>query len=134
MEVKIVRLKETEKETLGVLYIDGDFICNILELSWKDNQHNISCIPTGTYRVVKRYNQKHKHHFHILNVPNRSWILIHTANYYSQIRGCQIPGTKLLDINNDGELDVVNSTIALGVLNDLLPDDFDIKIINNFDK
>jgi hypothetical protein len=52
----------------------------------------ISCIPEGRYEIVKRYNAKFKWHFIIMNVPNRSFILIHPANdALKELKGCIAP-------------------------------------------
>ena len=42
-------------------------------------------------------------------MPNRSEILIHKGNYYTDILGCILIGSDLADINKDGLLDVTNS-------------------------
>jgi len=72
-----------------------------LELPWKDNQQKVSCIPLGTYSVKRRHSDRFKEHFHIQDVPNRTWILIHPGNYYTQIMGCVLVGGGFSDINND---------------------------------
>lgn len=131
--IKIRRLYEN-KQTLGILGIEQDgklvFTCCTLELPWKDNQRSISCIPRGTYKVKKRGPLDHRNyvHFIIQDVPNRSYILIHTANYSSQIAGCIIVGDRHTDINHDGLLDVANSTVTLKKMVDILPDEFELEI------
>ena len=59
-------------------------------------------IPAGLYTVVKRKSAKYGWHFHILDVPNRSLILIHNEiiNSY-QLLGCVAVGKKHIDINKD---------------------------------
>jgi len=131
--VEIIRTFRTDKQTLGQLYIDKEFVCFTLELPWKNNEKLISCIPAKKYKVKKRYSRKHKNHFHILDVKNRSYILIHSGNFYTDINGCLIVGTGYKDINNDGYLDVINSRKAMKELLKLLPDEFELKIIDNFD-
>lgn len=117
-----------EKCTLGTLsiYLDGrDAFDNVqsplvrlatLELPWKDNQRNISCIPEGTYMCVPRSSVKHGAHFHLVNVPQRSLILIHVANYISQLQGCIAPGMQHSDINKDGIMDVASSGAAMNII------------------
>jgi len=102
--------------------------CYTLELPWKNNSTNISCIPAGKYRVIKRFSDQYQHHFHVLNVPGRSMILIHTGNFYTQTKGCILVGTALSDINADGFQDVTNSKIAMTRLNQMMPDKFEISI------
>lgn len=127
MIVKIVRTFPNEKQTLGKLFIINEsiieFDCHTLELTWKDNKKDVSCIPTGTYRMKRRFSDKYGQHWHILDVPGRDMILIHTGNFHSQIRGCVLVGMGLADINKDGYLDVTESKVALERMNDILVDD-----------
>ena len=99
-----------------------------LELPWELNATNVSCIPEGLYIVRKRFTKERGWHFHILNVPNRSSILIHKGNYVTDILGCQLPGIGLTDLNEDGLLDVTSSGVALGEMLDILPHEFTYKI------
>ena len=126
--LEIKRQESCEKQTLGTLYYEGKEVCKTLELPWLENQRRVSCIPKGTYKVVKRYSQKYKHHFHILDVENRDWILIHHGNYYTDILGCILVGKSHTDINGDGLLDVTSSVATMKILNDLLPDNFELVI------
>ncbi len=129
MKVEIVRTYQP-KQTIGQFYIDGIEFCKTLELQWLDNTRSKSCIPEGVYKVVKRLaHEKRKYnHFHITNVPGRSYILIHTGNYSSQILGCILVGDKHIDINKDGLLDVANSTATLQKLYDKMPTEFELVI------
>lgn len=127
--------KSKKVQTLGELTVfDGDeviFTCKTLELPWKDNKKNISCIPEGNYEVKKRYSERYKHHFHILNVPDRSFILIHSGNYYTHTQGCILVGETHTDINADGFRDVTSSRKTIALLNQNLPDNFEINISEN---
>lgn len=114
----IERVLETEKEIVGNLYfLDKNdavvFSCNTLDLKYRDNKNNVSAYPTGKYKVKQRTSAKYKKHLHILDVPNRSYILIHNANYYRQLRGCTAVGYDLIDIDGDSELDVTDSVKTL---------------------
>lgn len=129
MKVEILRTYQP-MQTIGELHIDGVEFCKTLELKWLNNTRSKSCIPEGTYKIVKRLaHEKRKYdHFHILNVPNRSYILIHTGNYSSQILGCVLVGDRHIDMNTDGLLDVANSTITLEKLYARMPNEFDLTI------
>lgn len=136
MKLLIERNKEQKspKQTIGKLsVIDKSgkviFTCHTLELPWKNNQKQVSCIPPAMYCVKKRHSAKYGNHFHILNVPNREYILIHQGNYYTQILGCVLVGSALADINKDGIADVTNSVATMKKLNELLPNDFQVEII-----
>lgn len=64
------------------------------------NLNKISCIPEGIYQIVKRYSNRFKDHYWIINVPNRSLILIHPANNAKkELQGCIAP---VLTLENDG--------------------------------
>lgn len=100
IEFKIVRKLETMLSTTGELYINGELECYTLELPWVDNIRNVSRIPDGDYRVRVRdgvsVGSRFKYlHLHVLDVPDRSFILMHTGNRPSQIRGCILVGEEL---------------------------------------
>lgn len=133
MELLIERINDSRTQTIGKLFVleTGGCVkysCDTLELPWKDNQRNISCIPEGEYEVEKRFSAKFKNHFHITNVPGRSYILIHIGNYYTDIRGCVLVGSGLSDINGDGHRDVINSGDTLADLLGLMPNRFKLKV------
>jgi len=133
MRVIIDRLNEGDKQTESLLTILNEkeetiFNCYTLELPWNDNKKQISCIPKGEYNVEKRQSTKYKNHFHVLDVPNRSYILIHQGNYNWHTKGCILVGKTLTDINNDGLRDVTSSVATMNKLNDILPNYFKLQI------
>ncbi len=82
--------------TNGKIECEGKFICNTIELPWKNNETKVSCIPEGKYFIKKRYSNKFKWHLEVLDVKNRSLILFHPANNAMQeLKGCIAPVTKL---------------------------------------
>jgi hypothetical protein len=101
-----------------------------LELAWKDNAHNISCIPEGEYLVLKMPpTAKRKYeYFWVQDVPDRSSILWHPGNYTHDILGCCLPGEELKDIDRDGITDVTNTTATLKILTALMPQKFKLTI------
>lgn len=135
MKLLIKRFSHEDKQTLGNAIVFNnrngiEHTFKTLELPWKDNQKQISCIPTGTYKVKKRTSQKYKEHFHVLGVPGRSYILIHHGNYYDDILGCILPGIKHADIDGDGYRDVTSSRTTMKKLLSLLPNEFEMVIEN----
>lgn len=100
------------------------FKCKGVELPWRDNQRNISCFPEGFYVMKKRWSPRFGNHFKFLDVPNRSYILIHRGNFVSDLRGCLAVGDSHRDINGDGILDVTNSVATMNKLNEVLPKEF----------
>jgi len=88
MEAQLLRTYHREG-TNGVLVIHGNTVVFTIELPWKDNQHNISCIPEGRYEIRERWVEKFGTHFILLNVPDRTYILIHPAtDALKQLKGC----------------------------------------------
>ena len=82
--------------TNGKLECEGKFICNTIELPWKKNETKVSCIPEGEYFIKKRYSNKFKWHLEVLDVKNRSLILVQPANNaLRELNGCIAPVTKL---------------------------------------
>lgn len=80
----------------GELTLNGKHIAYTIELPWRDNKRRISCIPEGTYVLRKRYSEKFKWHFVLLDIPNRSCILIHPANdAQKELQGCIAPVTQI---------------------------------------
>ena len=127
--LSLKRLSDDGVQTLGILTLPNGRVLHTLELAWKDNEKKISCIPKGNYTVVKRTSEKYGAHFHILDVPNRSFILIHHSNFHSDLLGCVAVGTGIKDINKDGRLDVVNSKRAMLEMLNVLPDKWQLQII-----
>lgn len=133
----IIRFSENDTQTLGKFTILDEWNCEVmqgytLELADRNNQRRISRIYSGEYQVVKRNSPKFKDHFHVLEVPGRDWILIHKGNYHDDTNGCILVGSNLVDIDGDGLKDVTNSGNTMDKLNHILPDEFDLEIINHF--
>ncbi|MBK5213368.1 MAG: hypothetical protein JJE55_06885 [Flavobacteriaceae bacterium] len=133
MEATIKRRFFEDRQTLGDFRLEANckvlFECKTLELPWLNNEKQKSCIPAGKYQVVSRFSPKFKNHFHVLDVPGRSYILIHPGNYYTDILGCILVGDKLSDVNGDGRRDVTNSKNTLAKLLKLAPEGFELTII-----
>lgn len=82
--------------TNGMLSIKGQPapLCYTIELPWRNNEPQRSCIPEGTYALEKRYSKQFKAHLHVTQVPGREWILIHPANHaLEELKGCIAPVT-----------------------------------------
>jgi hypothetical protein len=82
--------------TNGKLECKGKFICNTIELPWKNNETKVSCIPDGKYFIKKRYSRKFQWHLEVIDVKNRSLVLFHPANNaLKELNGCIAPVTKI---------------------------------------
>lgn len=132
MNAVLTRLDANPQQTIGrlQLFVDNEelYECKTIELPWNNNQRNISCIPTGEYIIQKHISPKFGKSFHVLNVPNRSEILIHKGNFNRDTRGCILPGINFGDIDGDGLVDVTSSGIAMEHLWEATPDQFTLKV------
>lgn len=133
MRAVLIRLEDNGLQTLGRLFLfdglDTIFECCTLELSYKNNKRNISCIPTGEYKISPRNSKKYGDHYLVENVMMRDYILIHEANYYTQLQGCIGIGQNFYDINNDKNTDITSSRKTKKRLLELAPDGFELIII-----
>ena len=138
MKVLIERFWQNENQTEGMVRILNDTYKVLLkgyciELPDRDNEKNISRIPSKIYKARKRWSQKFSWHIELLDVPNRSYILIHSGNYFTQTEGCILVGSELKDINADFNVDAINSRVFLNKMLEILPDNdlFEVIIIDD---
>lgn len=113
----LTRQKYTEEETLGELIIKDNgeeiFRCKTLELPYLDNKRNISCIIEGEYDTVPYNSEKYPGTYELLEVPDRTAILIHWGNYYTNTEGCILVGKAFSYINSDDVIDITSSRDTL---------------------
>jgi hypothetical protein len=110
----LIRDTFTETSTMGELFVNGERMCDTLELPYRDNQRSVSCIPAGEYQVRMRYPRESatREYLHLLvkEVPNRKYILFHRGNTAKDSRGCILVGL-------GSQQDIVhNSTLAMDLL------------------
>jgi len=96
--------------TFGRVYIISPdwYTCFSLEPPQRGNQQDISCIPKGEYQVEFAYSPHFGYVYHILDVSDRSNILIHSGNYggdrglgwISDTYGCILLGRKVGYLRN----------------------------------
>ncbi|TYC08426.1 hypothetical protein ES677_14440 [Bizionia gelidisalsuginis] len=85
--------------TNSALFINGHFICFMIELPWLNNKRQVSCIPEGVYEVKPRFSSRFRDHLQVLDVSQRNLILIHPANDASkELEGCLAPVSQLAGI------------------------------------
>ena len=92
-DVVIDRKRPDTNSIGGELWVNGDFICYTLELPWRWNQKNVSCIPPGSYRGFIRYDKPDGWRIQLMGVSGRSGVQIHVGNYPRDILGCVLVGT-----------------------------------------
>lgn len=93
----LTRTKTGQTGTFGTLEAEG-FPGPVVtgELPWLDNAAGKSCIPAGTYLVKWSPSGKYGMKYQLQDVPDRSHILIHVANWFgdedeglhSDVDGC----------------------------------------------
>jgi hypothetical protein len=113
-----------------------------LELPELGNQRSISCIPEGEYPVIKHNSPTFGECFWIKEVPNRSEILIHVANYVgtpnprtgmADLRGCIGVGKSLLDFTGDKIAELTSSKKAINEMLSVMKSSFTIEIRKRHD-
>ncbi len=83
----------------------GKHICWTLELPWKDNKQEISCIPEGVYKINKFFSGGFNRWIYKINkVLGRDLVRIHNGNTVLDIRGCILVGTKQGTLNVKGKI------------------------------
>ena len=109
--------------TLGTLVFDNGDTFQTLELPWRDNKPNVSCIPQGYYDVVRHTSPSKGDCYEVLDVPAREHILIHVGNFPTDTQGCILIG---VDRKNGA---IQQSKLALQMLKLIAPDGFRLRII-----
>ena len=132
MKATLKRLFHEDKQTLSSLtfFKNGMTVLAVkaLELPDRNNQKSISRIPAGTYHCSLRWSAKYDWHYLVNEVPDRSFILMHFGNYYTDTRGCILVGNAFKDINLDGYRDVTSSKKTMKRILTLAPKEFELTI------
>lgn len=114
--LQLLREAQDAYATFGSIVDEhGGTLCVTLELPWRDNAHDISCIPPGTYHAQRVFSPKHQRVlFQLIDVPGRSAIEIHPGNTPNDSLGCILVGTAFGEI--DGQRAVLASRAAFARL------------------
>jgi hypothetical protein len=67
-----------------------------LELPWRDNEQDVSCILHGLYKIARDTFQGKYANYRIMDVPGRSNVEIHRGNTLADTRGCPLIGTSVM--------------------------------------
>lgn len=135
MRAVLLRLvNDRDIQTLGRIYFfegaEETLGAALLELPDRGNAFQVSRIPADRYWCEPRESQRYGRHFHVKDVKDRTMILIHPGNRYTETKGCQLPGTSFKDIDGDGYADVRFSRRTLDRMLELAPDGFWLRIID----
>lgn len=103
---KLIRLKQGKQSTLSHLYLDGLFLCYILEDAIREIKINgQTCIPEGRYqlginktagmnmRYGQLYGHVHQGMVEVKGIVNFSLVFIHIGNYHADTAGCLLTGS-----------------------------------------
>lgn len=83
----LTRFAAFEDRVLGRLDLVGSMWWTI-ERPWLLNEPNVSCIPEGTYPMLRTDSPRFGPNMWEITVPGRTHILIHVANTAKDIKGC----------------------------------------------
>lgn len=108
--VLIARLRRqpsTDQGTFGALSF-GTQVLHTLELPWRDNRRQRSCIPPGSYACSLVRSPRFGRVYGLVDVPGRSHVLIHAANlagdvelgWSTQLHGCIAPCSRMGAMRN----------------------------------
>lgn len=105
MKLLLKRIALRESYTIGRLYVDGKYFCDVIEDKVRDTNKNgvfdgaekkvygETAIPYGTYPVTVSYSPKFKRELPLLEgVPYFEGIRIHRGNSAKDSAGCLIVG------------------------------------------
>ena len=125
MKLTVVRTQFGTDATNGLLFIDGIFECYTLEDQYQAVKvMHETCIPEGTYDIKfrktggfhskysERYKNAHYGMLHVQDVPNFTYILIHTGNTDEHTSGCLIVGETQQDLEISKDGFIGSSTVA----------------------
>ena len=115
MELELIRTYYPAGTNGKIQYQDRLMMYSI-ELPWKENLAQVSCIPEGRYELVKRWSPKFNRHLQVMNVSQRKNILIHPANdAMHELKGCIAPVSLITGVGKG-----IRSRMALEILTSLV--------------
>ena len=103
VQAQLIRFRTSDHGTFGMFSMPG-YHSYTIELPWRNNARNISCIPVGEYNVIWCWSGTFKRSLYLLDsVSGRSGIRIHAGNLAgdkskglrTHSAGCILPGTRL---------------------------------------
>lgn len=133
------RFETSDQGTFGKIRVGGE-IFYTLELPWRDNANNTSCIPCGVYECRFTLSVRFGRRMYLVdNVNKRTGIRIHSANlagdksigYRSQLNGCIALGEKVGTL--EGQKCILLSKPAVRRFEELMNgQNFVLEVMNGF--
>jgi hypothetical protein len=125
LELKRFTPREREFDTLGLLFINGDFACLTLEDRYREVKvPRVTRIPEGTYNLTLRtigshhiryytkYGDWHKGMIELQHVPGYTDILMHIGNAAENTDGCILVGSGIASYDPSKPATILSSTVA----------------------
>lgn len=150
MIIELSRDYRDDSCTLGIMTVQGKR-WHTLERPWvvskrggAGGEKGVSCVPAGKYKLVRHNTEAHANVFALVSptldvyhweadVPKarrgmaRTTVLIHAANYASELRGCIAPGKERRKVVSDWG--VFRSRDAVNELRTVVAGIFDLELI-----
>ena len=133
--VYLIRRTKGRKQRLGIHLVVNEagnvvYDGHSLELGWRNNKRNVSCIPTGIYPLKLEYSPKFKRHlWEAYNVPNRSECKFHNGVTFKHSNGCFLTGKTAFDLTGDNFADMINTRDALQEFHDAMGSDTEARLV-----
>lgn len=100
MNLLLERFNYAPDGTFGRLHLPSGNDYFTCEQPWNGNAIGQSCIPEGVYTlkirpspvVLRSSGGEFEQGYEVIDVPGRTFIMIHPANWPHELRGCIAPG------------------------------------------
>jgi hypothetical protein len=112
----------------GVLLNGDKQLCCTCERPWLDNTPDVSCIPPGSYDFTTYESPTKGQVWITQDVPGRTNIEVHSANWPSQLEGCIAVGDGYLRDALFRIVGVGDSRKTMDMLRGELPDSFTLVV------
>lgn len=103
-----------------------------LELPWKGNRKQESCIPAGLYKINPEKHATKGLVLRLESVPGRSGVLMHKGCFPRNTLGCVLVGTEFADLDGDKVWDAADSRKAMKALFDLITEPALLQIVDAY--
>ena len=116
-ELTLTRIDQNEWRAIGLLSENDNDLCFTVERGWRNNERNVSCIPTGNYVIREHISPRFGKCIKVFEkdgrseVSGRSQILFHVGNFVNYLQngvirndtdGCILPVTNIANKTETG--------------------------------
>lgn len=136
-EARIVRVTRNSECTAGVFVWRERAIAVTLELPWRENKRQWSCIPEGVYKCIKvkgrtlLSGEKLDETYEITNVPDRDGILFHIGNAPKDTKGCVLIAQNFGVVRDEQQMILNSRTGFAEWLKQMkYPENFNLEIVS----